>query len=86
MEDRLLTGVGVSSGVAIGPVYVLHTELPEIAHRTIQRDETEAEVERLHKAVSDVRTELEALRERTRKRAGVEEAKIFSAQIAMLED
>lgn len=86
MEDRLLTGVGVSSGVAIGPVYVLHTELPEIAHRTIARDETEAEVERLHKAVSDVRTELEALRERTRKRAGVEEAKIFSAQIAMLED
>ena len=86
MEDRLLTGVGVSSGVAIGPVYVLHTELPEIAHRTIARDETEAEVERLHKAVSDVRTELEALRGRTRKRAGVEEAKIFSAQIAMLED
>ncbi len=86
MEDRLITGVGVSPGVATGPVYVLHTELPEIAHRTIARDEAEAEVERLHEAVSDVRTELEALRERTRKRAGVEEAKIFSAQIAMLED
>lgn len=86
MDDRLLTGIGVSAGVAIGPVYVLHTELPAIAHRTIPRDETEAEVERLHKAVSDVRTELEGLRERTRKRAGVEEAKIFSAQIAMLED
>ena len=86
MDDRILTGIGVSSGVAIGPVYVLHTELPTIAHRTIPRDETEAEVERLHKSVSDVRAELEALRERTRNRAGVEEAKIFSAQIAMLED
>ena len=86
MDDRLLTGVGVSSGVAIGPVYVLHTEIPEIAHRTIRRDDAEAEVERLQEAVSDVRAELEGLRERTRKRAGVEEAKIFTAQIAMLED
>ncbi|UCD25319.1 MAG: phosphoenolpyruvate--protein phosphotransferase, partial [Gemmatimonadota bacterium] len=86
MDGRVITGVGVSAGVAIGPVYVLHTELPEIAHRTIPREECEAEIERLHKAVSDVRTELESLRERTRKRAGVEEAKIFSAQIAMLED
>ncbi|UCD23355.1 MAG: phosphoenolpyruvate--protein phosphotransferase, partial [Gemmatimonadota bacterium] len=65
MDGRVLTGVGVSAGVAIGPVYVLHTELPEIAHRTILREESEAEIERLHKAVSDVRTELESLRERT---------------------
>ncbi|KPJ92206.1 MAG: hypothetical protein AMS18_07835 [Gemmatimonas sp. SG8_17] len=85
-SGRLLTGVGVSPGIAVGPVYVLHTELPEITHRTIQREEAEAEVQRLQQAVATVREELEALRDRTRRRAGVEEAKIFTAQIAMLED
>lgn len=82
----MLNGIGVSPGIAVGPVYVLHTELPEIAHRTIQREEAEAEVQRLHQAVASVREELEGLRERTRRRAGAEEAKIFAAQIAMLED
>lgn len=85
-RKRLLNGIAVSPGIAVGPVYVLHTELPEIAHRTIQREEAEAEVQRLHQAVASVREELEGLRERTRRRAGAEEAKIFTAQIAMLED
>lgn len=85
-RKRLLSGIAVSPGIAVGPVYVLHTELPEIAHRTIQREEAEAEVQRLHQAVASVREELEGLRERTRRRAGAEEAKIFTAQIAMLED
>ncbi len=85
-RKHLLNGIGVSPGIAVGPVYVLHTELPEITHRTIQREEAEAEVQRLHQAVASVREELESLRERTRRRAGAEEAKIFTAQIAMLED
>ena len=85
-NERVFNGIGVSPGIAIGPVYVLHTELPEITHRTIRREETGSEVERLQQAVTAVRDELAALRDRTRKRAGVEEAKIFSAQIAMLED
>ncbi len=82
----MLNGIGVSPGIAIGPVYVLHTELPEITHRTIRREETGSEVERLEQAVAAVRDELEVMRDRTRKRAGAEEAKIFSAQIVMLED
>ncbi|UCG86583.1 MAG: phosphoenolpyruvate--protein phosphotransferase [Gemmatimonadota bacterium] len=85
-RKRLLAGIGVSPGVAVGPVYVLHTELPEITHRTILREEAEAEVHRLHQAVATVSEELAGLRDRTRRRAGAEEAKIFTAQIAMLED
>jgi phosphotransferase system enzyme I (PtsI) len=85
-DERLLNGISVSPGVRVGPVFVLRTELPEITHRVIPRDEVEEEVERLRDAVSAVRAELEALRDRTRERAGIEEAKIFGAQIAMLED
>jgi phosphotransferase system enzyme I (PtsI) len=82
----MLHGVGVSPGIAVGPVYVLQTELPEITRRTIRPAETGAEVERLQRAVATVREELGGLRDRTRRRAGAEEAQIFTAQIAMLED
>jgi phosphotransferase system enzyme I (PtsI) len=64
----------------------MRAELPEITHRVISPDEVDGEVERLHRAVAEVRKQLEGLREHTEDRAGEEEAKIFSAQIAMLED
>jgi phosphotransferase system enzyme I (PtsI) len=52
----------------------------------ISHDEIHGELERLHNAVSEARKQLDGLRKHTEDRAGVEEAKIFSAQIAMLED
>ncbi|MEJ2238507.1 MAG: phosphoenolpyruvate--protein phosphotransferase [Gemmatimonadales bacterium] len=85
-KQRALHGISVSPGIAVGPVYVLRTELPEITHRVIPLDQVEAEVERFCGAVAGVRAELEAMRDRTSERAGREEAKIFAAQIAMLED
>jgi phosphotransferase system enzyme I (PtsI) len=85
-EQRLLNGISVSAGIAVGPVYVLRTELPEMTHRVIPSDQAEAEVERFRNAVAAVRAELEVMKRRTSERAGREEAKIFGAQIAMLED
>ncbi len=83
---RLFTGVGVSPGVAVGPLYLLGTDLPDVAHRAISEDQVEEEIARLHGAVGKVRQQLEELKDRTKTLAGPEEAKIFSAQIAMLED
>ena len=85
-QERLIKGIAVSPGIAVGPVYVMRTELPEITHRVISRDEVVAEADRLYRAVVEVRQELESLMRHTEDRAGIEEAKIFSAQIAMLED
>jgi len=85
-DSRLLKGIGVSPGIAVGPVYVMTTEMPEITHRVISSDEIESELFRLRKAISNVRQELELLKEHTLIHAGKEEAKIFSAQMMMLED
>ncbi len=85
-DPRLLKGIGVSPGIAIGPLYVMSAEMPEITHRVIANDEVEAELFRLRKAISDVRREIELLKEHTLIHAGKEEAKIFGAQILMLED
>ena len=84
--SRLLHGIGVSSGVATGPAVVLRRELPDVPDRVVPDDAVEAEVTRLSEAVRAVRAGLEALRARARERVGPEEAKIFDAQILMLED
>lgn len=85
-SDRILTGIGVSPGIAVGRAHVLSVSLPIVPHRVVPRDRVEAEVERLRRAIGEVRLHLEALRERAAQRAGPREAKIFDAQIMMLED
>lgn len=84
--DRLLVGIGVSPGVVIGPAVVVQLALPEVPHRVVTRKAVTREVERLRGAVKAVRSYLERMRDRAARRAGAEEAKIFDAQIMMLED
>src|SRR5437899_1331090 len=85
-SDRLLKGVGVSPGIAMGPTVTVRWALPEVPHRVVPRTQVEKEVRRLRAALKDVRGELMALRVRAEDRAGVDEARIFDAQLLMLED
>ncbi|HEX9582633.1 MAG TPA: phosphoenolpyruvate--protein phosphotransferase [Gemmatimonadales bacterium] len=85
-SGRILTGIGVSPGVVIGPALVLEWNIPDVPNRVVARDQVEGEVARLHAAVAEVRGHLDGLRHRAERRIGAEEAKIFDAQILMLED
>jgi phosphotransferase system enzyme I (PtsI) len=85
-DRRILTGIGVSPGVAIGPAVVLHFELPEIRQRVVEEHEVEREVARLYQAITAVKEHLAGVKERAEQRVGPEEAKIFDAQMLMLED
>ncbi len=84
--DRLLKGIGVSPGIAMGPTVTVRWALPEVPHRVVPRTQVEKEVRRLRAALKDVRGELMELRVRAEDRAGVDEARIFDAQLLMLED
>jgi phosphotransferase system enzyme I (PtsI) len=86
MTDRLLKGIGVSPGIAVGPTVVVRWALPEVPHRVIPRTQVEKEVRRLRAALKDVKRNLTDLQARAEDRAGVDEARIFDAQILMLED
>jgi phosphoenolpyruvate-protein phosphotransferase (PTS system enzyme I) len=86
VNDRLLRGVGVSPGIAIGPAVVVHTALPEVPHRVVPRSQVEKEVRRLRAALRDVQRHVQDLRTRTETRVGPDEAKIFDVQLLMLED
>jgi phosphotransferase system enzyme I (PtsI) len=84
--DRLLKGIGVSPGIAMGPTVTVRWALPEVPHRVVARSQVEKEVRRLRAALKDVRGQLNDLRSRAEDRAGVDEARIFDAQLLMLED
>jgi phosphoenolpyruvate-protein phosphotransferase (PTS system enzyme I) len=84
--DRKLKGIGVSPGIAMGPTVTVRWALPEVPHRVVPRTQVEKEVRRLRAALKDVRGQLNELRARAEDRAGVDEARIFDAQLLMLED
>jgi phosphotransferase system enzyme I (PtsI) len=84
--DRVLRGVGVSPGLAYAPAVVLESRFPDVADRSVEPHEVEGEVHRLHEAVRAVAAHLNTLRERVLQSAGLEESRIFDAQILMVED
>jgi phosphoenolpyruvate-protein phosphotransferase (PTS system enzyme I) len=86
VSDRLLRGIGVSQGIAIGPAVVVQTALPDVPHRVVPRSQIEKEVRRLRAAVRDVGKQIGDLRARAEARAGADEARIFDAQLLMLAD
>ncbi len=86
MSDRQLKGIGVSPGIGVGTAIVVRWTMPEVPHRVVPRSQVEKEVRRLRAAVKDVKRYLQDLRAKAEDRAGVDEARIFDAQILMLED
>src|SRR5881296_890532 len=86
MSERLLKGIGVSAGIAVGPAVVVRWTMPEVPHRVVPRSQVEKEVRRLRAAVRDVKRYLQELKAKAEDRAGVDEARIFDAQLLMLED
>ncbi|PYP00305.1 MAG: phosphoenolpyruvate--protein phosphotransferase [Gemmatimonadetes bacterium] len=86
MSDRHLKGIGVSAGIGVGPAVVVRWAMPDVPHRVVPRSQVEKEVRRLRAAVRDVKRFLQAMKAKTEDRAGLDEARIFDAQILMLED
>ncbi|MCP5143140.1 MAG: phosphoenolpyruvate--protein phosphotransferase [Chromatiales bacterium] len=56
-----LHGIGVSAGIASGPVHVLHRELPEVPYYPIAANAIDTEVTRYRLAVDLARTQLRAV-------------------------
>ena len=84
--DRRLTGISASPGIVAGPVYVLHWEVPEVTQRIVSDEEIPAEIDRFHQTLGRARDRLESVRRRAAHHAGEEEARIFEAQILMMQD
>ena len=83
---RTITGMPASPGIAIGPVHLLHWEVPVVRPRIVADEQIESELERFRRALTRAKERLERIHERAVRTAGPEEAKIFGVQTGLLED
>ncbi|AKG03950.1 phosphoenolpyruvate--protein phosphotransferase [Salimicrobium jeotgali] len=79
-----LQGIAASGGIAIAKAYRL--EAPDLSYDKTTVDEPAEEITRLHDALEVSKSELEKIKEHTRKSLGDEHAEIFSAHLLVLSD
>lgn len=84
LADDVLVGVAASKGLAIGRIYRLHEQTPDIPPETT--DDTEGELKRFVQAVDAAGVELHQLVTQSAKQLGEAEAGIFEAHLMMLRD
>ncbi len=80
-----LKGIGVSPGIAIGPaVLLIHST--RLIHMSVPLHRVEPEVERLREACEGSRKQLDRIKARISSSAGTDLARLFDAQLLMLDD
>ncbi len=86
MPHRTLHGTPVCPGVAVGPALVVRWEVPAVEDGPILPEQVGDEVARLKEALAFAKERLLVVRAAAAERAGPEEARIFDAQLLILED
>jgi len=81
-----LAGIPASPGIVIGPVHLLHWEVPDVPQRIITDDHIEPEIRRFQNILRRAGDRLQSVRDRTAARAGDAEAAIFEVQLQILSD
>lgn len=79
-----LQGIGVSPGIAIGPVVTFRVQPIEVPRFTI--DDPQAEIRRFDAAVERVREALTKLRDQIAEDVGTQHAAIFKSHLEILDD
>ncbi len=79
-------GIPASPGIAIGPAYIFRKHVPSVNVRTLAEADIDKEIERLQKARERSQYELQKVFQFADQRLGPEQAKIFEAQLLLLED
>jgi multiphosphoryl transfer protein len=84
IKDGILTGIGVSAGVAVAPVYRYRFTLPDVEQHEVE--DVAAEQMRLETAVTAAAAEIRKLQQEANRRVGPAEAAIFDAHLLILQD
>src|SRR5260221_13549267 len=85
-REIVLNGIAASPGIAIGRVYLFTKEIPRVEQRTIEAVNVEPEIERLTRAIEKASRELNKILLFARQKVGDAKARVFEAQIMILED
>lgn len=79
-------GIGVSPGVAAGPVFLLTGEEDRVVERTITDDEIAREIARFEEALIATRRQLHEIQRQVSEAIGQESASIFDAHLLVVDD
>lgn len=81
-----LHGIAAAPGIVMGRAYVYTKHVPRIEEKTIGAEDIEKELERLRNAVARSEKELQKILSFAEQKIGDSKAKIFEAQIMILND
>jgi phosphotransferase system enzyme I (PtsI) len=84
--EIILHGIPAAHGIAIGQVYLYVKEIPTAVERVLKPEEIEPEIERLEQAIAKSEKELTKILNFAQSKIGEGKAKIFEAQIMILQD
>jgi phosphotransferase system enzyme I (PtsI) len=85
-DEITLKGIPASPGISIGPAHVFHKDGPVVVERSIREQEVEQELKKLSAALAHGKKELGKIVEFAEKQLGSKQAKIFEAQLMILDD
>jgi phosphotransferase system enzyme I (PtsI) len=85
-KEVIIKGIAAAPGIAIGSGYLYSKHAPHVEKRTIPAADAEAEIQRLQNANARAEKELQKILAFAEQKLGLENAKIFEAQIMILND
>ncbi len=85
-NEITMQGIGVTTGVAIGPVFVLLAEDERPAERDISEPEVYREIARFEEALIATRKQLHEIQRQVSQKIGEESASIFDAHLLVVDD
>ncbi|MFH1278672.1 MAG: phosphoenolpyruvate--protein phosphotransferase [Candidatus Eisenbacteria bacterium] len=85
-DSLRMRGIAVSPGVAVGEVFILGADDPEVDEEALSPEEIEGEEKRFLRALENTGDEIRKIRTRYRSVIGEELVRVFDAQILILED
>jgi phosphotransferase system enzyme I (PtsI) len=84
--ERVHEGIPASPGIAIGRAYLFVKDIPRIEQRDLGSDGVEDEIDRFNRAIEKSTKQLNKILLFARQKMGDAKARIFEAQVMVLED
>lgn len=86
LHPTTFQGIGVSSGVASGPVFLLTTDEDRVVERVIGEEEISREIARFEESLIATRRQLHEIQRQVGEAIGQESASIFDAHLLVVDD
>ena len=82
----IVSGIGVSRGIAIGNAHLLNRGAPEVFERKLEEHEVDAEIDRFQAAVDDAAKQLRGIRDTIPEDAPKDVATFIDSHLLMVKD